>query len=90
MRVREVRKRGQKKEDGVKDVEGQEKKKDGVKKMKRGMRPLKEMKKYQTNTELLRRRLPFQRLVKEIVQEMRPSLRFQSIAVPFLSHDKVF
>ena len=56
----------------------------GGEKMKRGMNALKEIKKYQTSTELLIRRLPFQRLVKKIVQEMRPDLRFQSIAVKAL------
>ena len=45
------------------------------------MKALKEMKKCHTSTKLLIRRLPFQRLVKEIVQEMRPDLRFQSIQV---------
>ena len=49
-----------------------------------GMKALKEIKKYQTSTELLIRRLLFQRLVKEIVQEMRPNLRFQSIMVKAL------
>ena len=48
------------------------------------MGALKEIKKYQTSTELLIRRLQFQRLVREIVQGMRPNLRFQSIAVKAL------
>ena len=79
-----MRKRVQKKEEKGKNVVGHEQKKDGVKRMKRGMRALKEIKKYQTSTELLIRRLPFQRLVKEIVQEMRPDLRFRSMAVKAL------
>ena len=38
-----------------------------VKKMKRGLKALREIIKYQTGTKLLIRRLPFQRVVKEIV-----------------------
>ena len=52
--------------------------------MRRGMRLLREIKKYQTSTELLIRRLPFQRLVKEIVQEVRPDIQFQGITVKAL------
>ena len=51
------------------------------------MRALQEIKKYQTSTELLIRRLPFQRLVKEIIQEMRPNLQFQSIATKALQKE---
>ena len=36
---------------------------------------------YQKSTELLIRKLPFQRLVREIAQVSRPDLRFQSAAV---------
>ena len=54
------------------------------KKDEEGDESFKRNKKYQTSTELLIRRLPFHRLAKEIVQEMRPSLRFQSIAVKAL------
>jgi histone H3 len=43
---------------------------------------LREIKKYQKNTELLIRKLPFQRLVREIASDFnRPDLRFQSSAV---------
>ena len=44
---------------------------------------LREIRKYQTSTELLLRKLPFQRLVKEVVRELFPSAnyRFQSTAV---------
>ncbi|MEW5314977.1 MAG: hypothetical protein WDW38_006435 [Sanguina aurantia] len=46
-----------------------------------GMVALREIRKYQKSTELLIRKLPFQRLVREIAQEFRPDLRFQSSAV---------
>ena len=36
--------------------------------------------KYQKSTELLIRKLPFQRLVREICQEFKTNLRFQSTA----------
>ena len=49
-----------------------------TKKVRRGLRTLKEIRKYQSGTELLIRRLPFQRVVKEIVQGMRADLWLQS------------
>lgn len=42
---------------------------------------LREIRKYQKSTELLIRKLPFQRLVREIAQEHKPDLRFQSTAI---------
>ena len=42
---------------------------------------LREIRKYQKSTELLMRKLPFQRLVREIAQEFAEGLRFQSTAV---------
>ena len=42
---------------------------------------LREIRRYQKSTELLIRKLPFQRLVREIAQEFKPDLRFQSIAI---------
>jgi histone H3 len=42
---------------------------------------LREIRKYQKSTELLIRRLPFQRLVREIAKELKPDVRFQSAAV---------
>lgn len=42
---------------------------------------LREIRKYQKSTELLIRKLPFQRLVKEIAQGFNNELRFQSAAV---------
>jgi histone H3 len=52
----------------------------GVKKPHRyrpGTVALREIRKYQKSTELLMRKLPFQRLVKEIAQDFKADLRFQ-------------
>ncbi|KAH7352960.1 hypothetical protein KP509_19G072300 [Ceratopteris richardii] len=56
----------------------------GVKKPHRfrpGTVALREIRKYQKSTELLLRKLPFQRLVREIAQDFKTDLRFQSSAV---------
>ncbi|KAE8099943.1 hypothetical protein FH972_017886 [Carpinus fangiana] len=56
----------------------------GVKKPHRyrpGTVALREIRKYQKSTELLIRKLPFQRLVREIAQNFKTDLRFQSHAV---------
>ena len=56
----------------------------GVKKRPRyrpGTVALREIRKYQKSTELLIRKLPFQRLVREIAQEFKTNLRFQSSAI---------
>lgn len=42
---------------------------------------LREIRKYQKSTDLLIRKLPFQRLVREIAQEYKAEIRFQSAAV---------
>jgi len=42
---------------------------------------LREIRKYQKSTDLLIRKLPFQRLVREIAQDFKTDLRFQSHAV---------
>ena len=42
---------------------------------------LREIRKYQKTTDLLIRKLPFQRLVREIAQEYKSEVRFQSSAV---------
>jgi histone H3 len=42
---------------------------------------LQEIRRYQKSTELLIRKLPFQRLVREIAQNYRADLRFQSAAI---------
>ena len=45
------------------------------------MQALKEIQKYQKRADLLIRRVPFQRLVKEIVQKRREGLKLQSSVV---------
>ena len=42
---------------------------------------LREIRRYQKSTELLLRKLPFQRLVREISQDFKTDLRFQGSAV---------
>ena len=56
----------------------------GVKKPHRyrpGTVALREIRRYQKSTELLIRKLPFQRLVRELAQEFKSDLRFQSTAI---------
>ena len=56
----------------------------GIKKPHRyrpGTVALREIRKYQKSTELLIRKLPFQRLVREIAQDFKSDLRFQSSAI---------
>merc|ERR1712154_233191 len=56
----------------------------GIKKVHRfrpGTVALREIRRYQKSTELLLRKLPFQRLVREIAQDFKTDLRFQSSAV---------
>ena len=50
-------------------------------KIQRGMQALKEIQKYQKGADLLIRRVPFQRLVREIVQRQGEGLKLQSLAV---------
>jgi histone H3 len=45
---------------------------------------LREIRRYQKSTELLIRKLPFQRLVRELAQEDKSDLRFQSTAIAAL------
>ena len=59
-------------------------KKEGVKKPHRyrpGTVALREIRRYQKSTDLLIRKLPFQRLVREIAQDFKTDLRFQSAAI---------
>ena len=42
---------------------------------------LRQIRKYQKSTDLLIRKLPFLRLVREVTQKINPTLRFQSTAV---------
>ena len=56
----------------------------GVKKPHRyrpGTVALREIRKYQKSTELLIRKAPFQRLVREISQDFKTDLRFQSTSI---------
>ena len=56
----------------------------GVKKAHRyrpGTVALREIRRYQKSTELLIRKLPFQRLVREIAQDFKSDLRFQASAI---------
>ena len=56
----------------------------GVKKPHRyrpGTVALREIRRYQKTTDLLIRKLPFQRLVREISQDFKNDLRFQSTAI---------
>ena len=50
-------------------------------KIQRGVQALKEVQKYQKGADLLIRRVPFQRLVREIVQKRGEGLKLQSLAV---------
>ena len=45
---------------------------------------LREIRQYQKSTDLLIRKLPFQRLVRELAQEFKSNLRFQSTAIEAL------
>jgi histone H3 len=46
-----------------------------------GTRALREIRKFQKSTELLIRKVPFQRLVREIGQDFKTDLRWQSVAI---------
>ena len=50
-------------------------------KIQRGIQALRQIQKYQKGAYLLIRRVPFQRLVREIVQKRREGLKLQSLAV---------
>lgn len=59
----------------------------GVKKPHRyrpGIVALREIRKYQKSTELLIRKIPFQRLVREVAQDYKSDLKFQSSALECL------
>merc|ERR1712154_272787 len=56
----------------------------GIKKSHRfrpGTVALREIRRYQKSTELLMRKLPFQRLVREIAGDIKNDLRFQATAI---------
>ncbi|PNT66531.1 LOW QUALITY PROTEIN: hypothetical protein BRADI_3g13650v3 [Brachypodium distachyon] len=46
-----------------------------------GIAALREIRNYQKSTELLIRKLPFQRLVREIARDFKTDMRFQSSAI---------
>ena len=76
MKVKKTRKEEKSKQEKEKE--------DKAKKMRRGLKALKEIKKYQSNTKMLIRRLPFQRVVKKIVQKVWEDLKLQSTAISVL------
>ena len=49
---------------------------------------LREIRKFQKGSELLIRKLPFQRLVREIAMKMHPNLRFQTSTLEALQVEK--
>lgn len=51
-----------------------------------GTRALREIRKFQRTSDLLLRKLPFQRLVREVAGNVKQDLRFQSVAVEILQH----
>ncbi|XP_062915615.1 histone H3.3A-like [Mobula hypostoma] len=51
---------------------------------------LREIRRYQNSTELLIRKLPFQRLVCEIAQDFKTDLRFQGAAIGALQEANEF
>ena len=55
-----------------------------AKKFRPGIAALKEIRHFQKGSSLLIRKLPFQRLVREIAQDIKPNLRFQQSAVEAL------
>ena len=54
------------------------------------MKALKEIRSFQSSTELLVRRLPFQRLVKELIQVRQEDLEVQGLAVKALQEAEAF
>ena len=77
--MKEARKKCRKR--GIEKEASKERKKEGVTgKLKRGICTLKEIRKYQSGTELLIHQLPFQRVVKEIIQSIKGDLQFQTTA----------
>ena len=49
--------------------------------VRRGLKALCEIEKYQSSTDTLIRKLPFQRVVREIAQTIQEDLQFQSTAI---------
>ena len=59
-------------------------KKQGPRRFRPGTVALRQIRRYQKSTELLMRKLPFQRLVREIAAESQNDLRFQATAIAAL------
>ena len=55
-----------------------------TKKRRQGIKTLKEIRKFQSSTELLIHQLPFQRLVKKLIQARWNDLMIQALAVKVL------
>lgn len=51
-----------------------------------GRKALREIRKFQRSSDLLIKKLPFQRLVREVAADVKTDLRFQSVAVEILQH----
>ena len=70
---------------GVKESSNQTQKvKIAKKRYRPGTLALKEIRRFQKSTELLIKKLPFQRLVREIAQNFKTDLRFQASALDCL------
>ena len=80
-RERDRKEQGMDKEKGADRQEGKIIRGKTGKGMRRGIMAPKEIKKYQASTDLLIRRLPFQMVVREIAQNIRADLHFQSTAI---------
>lgn len=65
-------------------LKNQDIKKKKARRFKPGTVALREIRKYQKSTENLIRRLPFQRLVREVAEAVQPGLRMQSHALAAL------
>ena len=75
----------------VKEVKRKEEGNSEAKRNKRGMKVLRKIKKFQSLTELLIRKLPFQRLVRELIQARQSDLKVQGLAMKALQEaGKVF
>ena len=72
---------GELKKERVEGGKSKENERGEVKSVHWGLKALKVIKKYQSNTDTLSRKLPFQRVVREITQGNRADLCFQSTAI---------
>lgn len=61
-----------------------------IQRFRPGTVALREIRKYQKSTELLLRKLPFQRLVREIAHDYITDLRFQSAAIGAIQVSFIF